>query len=55
MALAFCQGRLKLVGDKARKESYCKFKRAVFPRSLWPFSSTGRSLEKNHGQERNHQ
>lgn len=55
-ALAFCQGGCKLVGDKARKESYCKFKRAVFTPVLMAIQQYGQKLlEKNHGKERNHQ
>ena len=55
-ALAFCQGGCKLVGDKARKESYCRLKRAVFTPVLMAIQQYGQQLlEKNHGKERNHQ
>lgn len=55
-ALAFCQGGCKLVGDKARKESYCRLKRAVFTPVLMAVQQYGQQLlEKNHGKERNHQ
>jgi uncharacterized protein len=55
-ALAFCQGGCKLVGDKARKESYCRLKRAVFTPVLMTIQQYGQQLlEKNHGKERNHQ
>lgn len=55
-ALAFCQGGCKLVGDKARKESYCRLKRAVFTPVLMAVQQYGQKLlEKNHGKERNHQ
>lgn len=55
-ALAFCQGGCKLVGDKARKESYCRLKRAVFTPVLIAIQQYGQKLlEKNHGKERNHQ
>ena len=55
-ALAFCQGGCKLVGDKARKGSYCRLKRAVFTPVLIAIQQYGQKLlEKNHGKERNHQ
>lgn len=55
-ALAFCQGGCKLVGDKARKESYCRLKRAVFTPVLMTIQQYGQKiLEKDHGKERYHQ
>lgn len=52
-ALAFCQGGCKLVGDKARKESYCRLKRAVFTPVLMAIQQYGQKLlEKNHGEKR---
>ena len=44
------------MGDKARKESYCRLKRAVFTPVLMAIQQYGQQLlEKNHGKERNHQ
>lgn len=55
-ALAFCQGGCKLVGDKARKASYCRLKQAVFTPVLMTIQQYGQKiLEKSHGEKRNHQ
>lgn len=44
LALAYCRGGCKLVGDKARTESYCKLKRAVFTPVISIFQEFGRLI-----------
>lgn len=44
LALAFCKGGCKLVGDQARNESYCKLKQALFVPVLSVFQEYGTKL-----------
>lgn len=49
-ALFFCKGGCKLVGKKAREETYCKLKQAVFTPVVLTVQEYGQAiLEKHHG------
>ena len=53
-ALAFCKGGCKLVSRKARRETYCKMKQAMFGPVIRAFEEYGLKAGGADGEERDH-